>query len=255
MDDSIRAAPTGTFRWFELTSGEFEREGRFYAELLRATARATGSERVEFELDGAPIAGLVRGAGDQPRWLPHIAVDDLDGCRRRAAELGGRVLDARRPSPVGVCAIIEDPTGGVVALVETRAGAIRGRCGDGQAFAWCELVTRDVPRASEFYAKLLGWTPQFRTAGATSFIEMKAGETAVASVFEACADEERSQAHWCPYLRVDDIETALLRAVRHGGRKLCEPMEIPGIGRYAGVTDPAGAHLAFLEPSDPDSTA
>lgn len=251
MDDANEMPATGTFRWFELASGELEREGRFYAELLRATTRATGSERVEFELDGAPVAGLVRGGGAQPRWLPHIAVRDLDGCRRRAAELGGRVLDPCRPSRVGACAIVEDPTGGIVALVESR----RGRPCESQAFAWCELVTRDVPRASEFYAKLLGWTPQFRTAGATCFIEMKADGTAVASVFEACADDERSPAHWCPYLRVDDIESALLRAVRCGGRKLCEPMEIPGIGRYAGVTDPAGAHLAFLEPSESDATA
>ena len=35
-----------------------------------------------------------------------------------------------------------------------------------------------------------------------------------------------------------------------GGRKLCEPMEIPGIGTYAGLTDPTGAHLALFEPLD-----
>ena len=72
--------------------------------------------------------------------------------------------------------------------------------------------------------------------------------TARLHFFEACADERTSQAHWCPYLCVEDIHASLAAAVRLGGHKLCEPMEIPGVGTYAGLTDPTGAHLALFEP-------
>lgn len=277
---SIRTVPVtpGTFCWFELTTRDVPQGSRFYTALMSAAATdapaqtrdvsrgsAAGAiagpapDYVLFEVGGHTVAGL-HPMGDRiadgapSHWLPYVAVDDVDSCASKAEALGGRLCCGPSDSPIGRFAIIADPTGGVVALFRARTGTTDGTnpVGPG-AFVWCELVTRDVAQAAEFYAKLLGWSPQFCRLGVTSYVEMKAGSQAVASVFEACADDERSQAHWCPYLCVDDIDRALAAAVRHGGRKLCEPMDLPGegpcAGRYAGVTDPTGAHLALFEPT------
>lgn len=258
---ALRTVPIepGMFCWFELSTRDVPRGRDFYSRLMRAGARAMPMGEVDctlLDVQGHTVAGLMPIGADEEddalsRWLPYIAVADVDRTCREVARLGGAVRCPPTDIPIGRFALITDPTGGLVALVQPAPGKTDGTnpVGPG-AFVWCELVTRDVPIASEFYAKLLGWVPQFRVVGATSFIEMKAGPHPVASVFEACADESTSIAHWCPYLCVEDIHASLAAAVRMGGRKLCEPMEIPGIGTYAGLTDPTGAHLALFEPLD-----
>ncbi len=248
---------SGMFCWFELTTRDVQRGRSFYSALMRAETQGMPmpfGEYLLFQVEGAMVAGLMPMGQDFPaeapsHWMPYIAVDDVDASCQKAVELGGTVCCGPTDIPIGRFAVVADPTGGVFSLFRANPGATDGTnpIGPG-AFVWCELVTRDVPRASEFYAKLLGWTPQFRSAGASCYIEMKAGQQPVASVFEACTDESHSQAHWCPYLCVEDIDAALAAAVRHGGTKLCEPMDIPGVGKYAGLTDPTGAHLALLEP-------
>lgn len=262
----LKAVPVepGMFCWFELTTREVERGRDFYGSLMRAATRGMPDGSPDetaryfvFDIDGKTVAGLNPMGERFPldaasHWLPYVAVGDVSRACERVVQLGGRIACGPTEIPIGRFAIITDPTGGTVALFQSTPGMTDGTnpVGPG-AFVWCELVTRDVPAASEFYAKLLGWTPQFRVVGASSFIEMKAGVHPVASVFEACADEDSSVAHWCPYLCVDDIHASLAAAVRLGGRKLCEPMEIPGVGTYAGLTDPTGAHLALFKPLDP----
>ena len=266
---AMRTVPvsSGMFCWFELTTRDVELGSEFYRAVMGAATRGlpTGASHdyLLFDVGGHTVAGLMPMGREFPstvasHWMPYVAVDDVDIACRRVTELGGTVCCGPTDIAIGRFAVITDPTGGVVSLFRAKSGATDGTnpVGPG-AFIWCELVTRDIARASEFYAKLLGWTPQFCRAGATSYIEMKAGAHPVASVFEACTDEVSSQAHWCPYLCVEDIDRALVSAVKHGGKKLCEPMDIPGdgpcAGRYAGITDPTGAHIALFEPAKLDT--
>ncbi len=260
---TVPVAP-GMFCWFELTTRDVKLGSAFYRSIMGAATRGVPSggdhDYLLFEVEGHTVAGLMPMGSEFPssatsHWLPYLSVDDVDAACIRASELGGKVCCGPTDTPIGRSALVSDPTGGVFSLFQARPGAPDGTnpIGPG-AFVWCELVTRDLARASEFYAHLFGWTPQFCRVGATSYIEMKAGEHPVASVFEACADEASSLAHWCPYLCVDDIHAALAAAVRHGGTQLCEPMDIPGdgpcAGRYAGITDPTGAHIALFEPAN-----
>jgi uncharacterized protein len=258
----LKAVPVepGMFCWFELTTRNVERGKVFYQGLMRAGVRGLPlgpSDYVLLDVEGRTVAGMMPMDGAFPEsaashWLPYVAVRNIDHLCRRVVELGGTLRCGPSDIPIGRFAVIADPTGGTVALFEAAPGKTDGTqpVGPG-SFVWCELVTRDAARASEFYVRLLDWTPQFRVTGATSCIEMKAGPHPVASVFEACADERTSIAHWCPYLCVEDIHASLAAAIRLGGHKLCEPIEIPGVGIYAGLTDPTGAHLALLEPLRP----
>jgi uncharacterized protein len=47
---------------------------------------------------------------------------------------------------------------------------------------------------------------------------------------------------------VDDIESAMQRVGKEGGKVLGEPMQIPGVGRYVSFLDTEGNRVSMLQP-------
>src|SRR5262249_58496065 len=47
---------------------------------------------------------------------------------------------------------------------------------------------------------------------------------------------------------VDDIESAMRRVGKEGGKVLGEPMQIPGVGRYVSFFDTEGNRVSMLQP-------
>jgi predicted enzyme related to lactoylglutathione lyase len=47
---------------------------------------------------------------------------------------------------------------------------------------------------------------------------------------------------------VDDIESAMRRVGKEGGKVLGEPMQIPGVGRYVSFLDTEGNRVSMLQP-------
>jgi predicted enzyme related to lactoylglutathione lyase len=52
-----------------------------------------------------------------PHWLTWFNVTDTDAVANKAAELGGRVVQPPRDSPMGKMAIITDPAGATFGIV------------------------------------------------------------------------------------------------------------------------------------------
>jgi predicted enzyme related to lactoylglutathione lyase len=50
-------------------------------------------------------------------------------------------------------------------------------------------------------------------------------------------------------IAVDDLDKAIDRVTRAGGRVLGKPMKIPDVGTYVAFTDPEGNRISMLEPS------
>ncbi len=119
---------------------------------------------------------------------------------------------------------------------------------------WHELMTRDVPGATTFYSKVLGWNIQPWAADPTYTIcESNTGPKA--GIFEITADfPAEMPAHWVTYIGTRDVDGTVAAAVRAGGSIVKEPQDVPGAGRYAVLMDPQGAIFATLDPekSRPD---
>jgi uncharacterized protein len=110
--------------WAELWTDDRDAAATFYAAAL-------GYERQQLQLrvgpydvlarGGTPRAGLVAtpSASVKPAWVPYVAVADLSRTLTRSRELGGRVLLEPRPEFAGGrVALIEDPTGGALFVVQ-----------------------------------------------------------------------------------------------------------------------------------------
>ena len=74
----------------------------------------------------ASLIALPRDAAD-PGWLPFVQVDDVAATVRTATALGGTILLAPRPDLLnGHVAVIADPHGGILGVVNRNEAAKKG---------------------------------------------------------------------------------------------------------------------------------
>lgn len=109
------------------------------------------------------------------------------------------------------------------------------------AFVWYDLATSDPEAAARFYESVVGWTAE--PVPEISYTLLKIGETRAAGLMELPPHvrEAGVPPHWSGYIGVTDVDANLAQAVAAGATLRFGPEDIPGIGRFAIVTDPGGA--------------
>src|SRR3954470_9860014 len=108
---------------------------------------------------------------------------------------------------------------------------------------WADLASSDLEASTTFYGAVLGWTrkdfPEF-----DDYAEFRSSDKAVGGL--APKVDEAADA-WTVYLKVDDIEAAVIAAAEAGGRVLHEPEAVAGMGMWALLEDPSGAEVAIWQ--------
>ena len=110
-------------------------------------------------------------------------------------------------------------------------------------FSWNELVTTDVPEASKFYTRLLGWTTAAFGTDYTLF--NKEGQN-VGGLMKT--PQPGMPAQWVAYVCVEDVDATAAKAAELGGRVMAAPFDVPEVGRIAVVLDPQGAAIGLFKP-------
>jgi predicted enzyme related to lactoylglutathione lyase len=117
----------GSFFWNELSTGDTEKSGAFFADLIgwerRSMPMVGGDEYIVFSANGEDVGGMYQMADAPAQWLSYIKVDDVDAALARVTKLGGKVLREAMDIPgVGRMGVIADPSGVAVALMTTEKG-------------------------------------------------------------------------------------------------------------------------------------
>lgn len=123
--------------------------------------------------------------------------------------------------------------------------SVRGR------FYWYELLTTDVEAAKRFYAGVVGWGIERMPIGEHYVYDMWAnreGALGGVAALEGSPGVKGAPPHWLAYAGTPDIEATVARAVELGATVHVPPMDIPGTGRLAVLTDPQGAAFAVYTP-------
>lgn len=114
---------------------------------------------------------------------------------------------------------------------------------------WVDLSTSDAERASAFYSELFGWTV---TVGGEEYGGYRTfrldGRDAAGCMGKQPGDDDPDA--WSVYLLSNDLAGTVAAARSHGGEVRVEPMEIPGTGWMAVLTDPGGADVAVWQPGE-----
>jgi uncharacterized protein len=248
--------PKSTFVWHDLMTTDLEGSRKFYGALM-------GWKEGEFDLGemgkytmlqvgDEPLGGYMAldpSLGIPSHWVGYVSVESVDACCARAAELGGKVRVPPTDIPsVGRFAVLEDPQGGI--FCPFRGGApcedaapCEGADPNGR-FVWNELLTSDPVAAAAFYTELLGWGHRTEPMGeAGEYHLFLQGDEMAGGMMKEPMPLPRP--FWLPYLGVPDVDAAFHKASSLGASEIVPPRDIPGIGRFSVLKDPAGAVFAL----------
>jgi uncharacterized protein len=120
-------------------------------------------------------------------------------------------------------------------------------------FIWYELMTPDLEAAKRFYGKVVGWTAQDMPMADGAYTVLEAAGAGVAGAM-VLSPEHKAQGvppNWTGYICVDDCDAAAEKTKALGGNVMRPPNDIPGIGRFAVISDPHGAVTAIMKPIPP----
>ncbi len=132
----------------------------------------------------------------------------------------------------------------------TAAARVAGR------WLWADLVTTDVARSSDFYARVFQWT--YRTVpgagGAPGYVTVLANGRPIGGIVPAATSAGVAGARWIGLVS-GDPKTMAARARDHGGKVVVSPRALPGRGEMTVLSDPSGARFAVVssergDPSD-----
>ncbi|MGH7499265.1 MAG: VOC family protein [Gemmatimonadales bacterium] len=244
----------GTFCWADLGSPNAAAAKQFYTSLFGWTIedRPMGPDATYtmLNLAGKAVAALYQQEpqpGMPPHWISYISVDSADELSLRTRALGGTVLmDAFDVLDVGRMAMIQDPTGGVVALWEPKRHIGAGVMGEVNALCWNELATNDTAAAGRFFQELLGWRLEPQRLGTVPYTFFKRGDASAGGMMQIGSDWGPVPTHWLVYFAVGDCDVSVARARTLGAQVKVPPSEIAGVGRFAVLEDPHGATFAII---------
>jgi predicted enzyme related to lactoylglutathione lyase len=110
-------------------------------------------------------------------------------------------------------------------------------------FFWYDIMTTDTKAAARFYSDVVGWGTQAESAGDKEYTLFTVNGQGVAGLMPIPADVARqgTKPAWLAYVSVDDVDAAAAKLKKAGGTVHRGPETVPGIIRFAVVSDNQGA--------------
>lgn len=239
----------GRFVWRELCTTDLEAARRFYGELAGWDLRRSDMPDMEYWLAHAgerQVAGFMSLPRVPPHWNSYVSVPDVDAAVKAATEAGGVVVHGPRDiEGVGRLATLHDPQGAVFSVFHSASGDSptmdRPKRGE---FCWEQLNAADLEGAKAFYAKVAGW----QVSSFQGMDTFGVGDGPSNSVASLMAAPPGQPPHWLTFFVVDKVADANARAARLGATVLMERIEVPQVGSFSVLRDPAGAVVCPYEP-------
>ena len=250
----IESYAPGNFCWAELATSDAAAAKKFYGDLF-------GWEAVDvpmpegvytlFQAEGNDAAAVrTAGPGEPVHWGVYFSVASADESAAEVERGGGRLLAGPMDAhDAGRMAVALDPQGAAFSLWEAREkiGATHG--GPLGRVMWPELATPDAAGAAKFYGRLFGWrtTPE-NIAEDTPYAEWAHSGASIGGLMPMQGDQWAGiPPHWLIYITVADCAERTARAEQLGAKVRVPPTDIPNVGRFALIFDPAGAAFSLIQ--------
>ena len=245
----------GLFVWYEHLTRDVQASVAFYSDVVgwKTQPFAEGGDYIMWVGSQGPLGGVMKLSdeaakmGARPGWMAHVQVEDVDATAALARKLGGKVHKEPTDIPtVGRFAVIADPQGAPIAVFRPNdAMALHDASKPGE-FCWNELMTSDSAAAFRFYSQLFGWSilQEMDMGPMGTYLVFGVGDQRLGGMMTA-QKGSRMPPMWIFYTETNDLDGALQRAQMKGAKVMNGPMDVPGGGRIAQLTDPQGAPFAL----------
>ena len=122
-------------------------------------------------------------------------------------------------------------------------------------FVWYELSTTSMAAARAFYSAVLGWATDDAPMPGMPYIIGKAGGAPVAGIMDLPPHLRQAGVppHWNAYLACADVDATAKAMQADGAVVHLAPTDIPQVGRFAVMADPAGAAFMLFKPLPSDA--
>ena len=250
--------PQGTFCWPELATTDQNAAKGFYGKVFGwgFIDQPLGPDQAYtiFQYKDKPVGaahamhpGQV-SAGVPPHWMSYVAVSNVDETTAKAKSLGGSVLlEPFDVFSLGRMSVIQDPTGGIFSAWQAKELNGIGVKDEASSLVWTELMTTDADKARDFYAMLIGWTPQVMEMGPMKYTVFNLNNQPAAGMMQMTPDMGAMPSNWTPYFGVDDCDAFVKTAEGAGGKAMIPPSDIPTVGRFSVLQDPQNAVFAVIK--------
>ncbi len=245
---------TGEFCWINMLTPQPEQACAFFGTLLGWTYAEMPGMGYLVRVGGRDIGGLfdLEGPNTPPGTLPIIGVmvkvESAEAICEKVTSLGGVTKPPFDIMQQGRMAVCHDPNGAEFDVWEPKK--MHGTDVDSNqlgAPSWFETLTTDADRAATFYSSLFGWTPEAMPIPGLTYTTFKLGDEYIAGMMEITSEMGSVRPLWATYFTVKDADDTARQAVNLGAT-LCVPMrEMPGVGRFCGITSPQGVTFHIIE--------
>ena len=243
--------------WVDHTSADVDAAANFYGSLFGWEFDDLGEEAGGYrmaKLNGQFVAALSPqqpGQEGHPSvWTTYVGTDDADATAAKAKEAGGQVfVEPFDVMTAGRMAVIADPQGAIFSIWQAGNHGGAEVFNEPGALNWNELHTPDVDGAKAFYGAVFGWSPDDQDMGGMTYTVWQREGTGIGGAM-ALTDGEKEMGippNWLTYFAVADADAAVETAKGAGANVIQEPMDIPGVGRFAVMADPVGAVFAVIK--------
>ena len=250
---------SGEFCWINIVTPKPQEARKFFSEMFGWSY----NDMPEFgggiiKADGHEIGGMwdIAGPGSPPDMAPVIGVmvkvDNADAANEKVKSLGGKAQPPMDIMTNGRMVACTDPTGASFDLWE--AGDQPGT--DADSFlhgvpSWIELLTKDTASAEQFYKSLFGWTASEQDMGHMKYTTFKLGDDYAAGMMQYVAEMGDMPIGWSTYVTVNDVDASVEKASGLGATVFMPPMDVPTVGRMAGMVSPQGVSFYVIKYEQP----
>lgn len=113
---------------------------------------------------------------------------------------------------------------------------------------WFDLTVEEAPVIRDFYAKVVGWTPENVSMGDYSDFNMTMPESGdpAAGICHARGDNAELPSQWLIYITVADVDKSAEVCRESGGKVIVGPKAMGG-GKLCVIEDPNGSVAALYQ--------
>lgn len=245
----ITTEEQGKIIWADLYTGDVNASVNFYTETFDWTVKKFGENNNSYHLlfDGTQaIAGILsrptkRNKSETALWVGSIATNNIQTRVNEAASQNATVLLKPHDFALyGKRAVIADPQGGVIALLDiTNTDQAQQKIS--KKWNWAQLFSVDTQKAASFYQQTFNYKIDEVTENQSNYYLSQQDEVMASIVKLPSSFEQRDR--WVNFVEVESLLSTLNKATENGAAILYQPE-----GRHlAIIADPHGALLGLTE--------